>query len=673
MTFTEAAEAVLRKIGKPLHYKKITQHAIDQQLLSHMGKTPEVTMSTRLATLTKKDRGEAAIVRIKPGVFGLREWNVSEADVADEPSEEEVSEEAETPEAQESTEETNPVETSAEQAVETQVPVQAPSPEEKEREDRIAAAAQLFPEEEDDDEPVLGDKSGSSEFDRDGRRKKRKKKPSLRGENSDSLDGSPAETTDAELVKRTDDLEASEPTEGRDPRVPVELVPQETDTFERATEPTVDNVERNAATPEATEGQSTEETETRRETRHGRRDDRNYREPREGREPRERRDYRDNRDVRESREPREPRETREVREREPRENRENRENREGREPREPREPRETREPREPREAREGREGREPRDSRDFRDREPREARDLRDDRESREARDPRETRERNGFRDDYDRVKEAKEEEPRELGRDAADLLVSLLQRREDRQSVPLRNLIDDAIRAGKLSGDPYLLLPALAAAARADTSKRETRGERARIRLVGNRVSLVDWALGLEYVRAETEALSALERLREIVRRQLLRKLNELPQASFTEMLAQLVEKFGISNLKTAKKPSLGGPHGETHLTGIARRMGEEQKVGVLLKRGGEIGRERVLELRGSPQHYGGAHAFWVFTTGNVLAGAKEEALTAGLPVTLLDGAALSRLCDEHKVGVCHAEWSVPQIDLDLFESLRG
>ncbi len=29
MTFTEAAEAVLRKIGKPLHYKKITQLAID--------------------------------------------------------------------------------------------------------------------------------------------------------------------------------------------------------------------------------------------------------------------------------------------------------------------------------------------------------------------------------------------------------------------------------------------------------------------------------------------------------------------------------------------------------------------------------------------------------------------------------------------------------------------
>ena len=86
MTFTEAAEAVLRKLGKPLHYKKITQIAIEQNLLSHVGKTPEVTMSTRLATLAKKDRGEAAIVRIKPGIFGLRDWGPEAANaVADEP------------------------------------------------------------------------------------------------------------------------------------------------------------------------------------------------------------------------------------------------------------------------------------------------------------------------------------------------------------------------------------------------------------------------------------------------------------------------------------------------------------------------------------------------------------------------------------------------------------
>jgi hypothetical protein len=86
MTFTEAAEAVLRKAGKALSYKKITQLSIDQNLLSHIGKTPEVTMSTRLATLTKKDSPDQNIVRVRPGVFGLREWgpNVAvDAEVSD--------------------------------------------------------------------------------------------------------------------------------------------------------------------------------------------------------------------------------------------------------------------------------------------------------------------------------------------------------------------------------------------------------------------------------------------------------------------------------------------------------------------------------------------------------------------------------------------------------------
>src|SRR5436189_1310941 len=73
MTFTEAALEVLRSAGEPLHYKKITEIAIARNLLSHVGKTPEVTMSSRLATLVKKDRGQAPIVKVRPGVFAIRE------------------------------------------------------------------------------------------------------------------------------------------------------------------------------------------------------------------------------------------------------------------------------------------------------------------------------------------------------------------------------------------------------------------------------------------------------------------------------------------------------------------------------------------------------------------------------------------------------------------------
>jgi hypothetical protein len=75
MTFIEAAAEVLRQAGKPLHYKEITELAIAQNLLSHVGKTPEVTMSHRLTSAVKKDDKDVPIVKVKPGIFALREWD----------------------------------------------------------------------------------------------------------------------------------------------------------------------------------------------------------------------------------------------------------------------------------------------------------------------------------------------------------------------------------------------------------------------------------------------------------------------------------------------------------------------------------------------------------------------------------------------------------------------
>ncbi|MBI5536660.1 MAG: restriction endonuclease [Deltaproteobacteria bacterium] len=77
MTFTDAAAEVLRLLGKPLHYKEITAFAIEKNLLSHVGKSPEVTMGARLAALFKKEGEETALVRVKPGVFALKEWEQS--------------------------------------------------------------------------------------------------------------------------------------------------------------------------------------------------------------------------------------------------------------------------------------------------------------------------------------------------------------------------------------------------------------------------------------------------------------------------------------------------------------------------------------------------------------------------------------------------------------------
>ncbi|MDF2696848.1 MAG: hypothetical protein K0S65_5231 [Labilithrix sp.] len=160
MTFTEAAAEVLRIAGKPLHYKEITELAIEKNLLSHVGKSPEVTMGARLAALLKKEDKENPIVRVKPGVFALREWDgkkkkkgASVDEVAVEPEEAADVEvnalelEAAT-RAPESTEEEDeePIEVSGEDAL---------------RADLVASGAEMFDDEEDDDQPILSSPSST--------------------------------------------------------------------------------------------------------------------------------------------------------------------------------------------------------------------------------------------------------------------------------------------------------------------------------------------------------------------------------------------------------------------------------------------------------------------------------------------------------------------------------
>src|SRR6185369_675634 len=125
MTFTEAALEVLRSAGEPLHYKKITELAIAGNLLSHVGKTPEVTMSSRLATLVKKDRGQSPIIKVRPGVFALRESPMHTD--------------------KESSTETNNTEHASSEAKPETVPIARPP----------LPGADVFPEEADDDAPIL--------------------------------------------------------------------------------------------------------------------------------------------------------------------------------------------------------------------------------------------------------------------------------------------------------------------------------------------------------------------------------------------------------------------------------------------------------------------------------------------------------------------------------------
>jgi hypothetical protein len=199
MTFIEAAAEVLRQAGKPLHYKEITELAIAKNLLSHVGKTPEVTMSHRLTSAIKKDDKEIPIVKVKPGVFALREWEERkskrgaaaaptdgdaekiESPATDEDGGLEVnalemeaalrgSPEERSPETNDSSSQDEP------EGLETVV-----SGEEALRADLAARGAELFDDEDDDDQPILAPLSqsppeGGAAGAEGGRRRRRRRR-----------------------------------------------------------------------------------------------------------------------------------------------------------------------------------------------------------------------------------------------------------------------------------------------------------------------------------------------------------------------------------------------------------------------------------------------------------------------------------------------------------------
>jgi hypothetical protein len=205
MTFTEAAAQVLRLVGKPLHYKEITDVAIERNLLSHVGKSPEVTMGARLAALVKKGEKDNPLVRVKPGVFALRDWDPStiEKGLADRtPALERLA-------AQHPSDPDDAVSETSSPSVDSSEPAEAEAPSvldpaEQERAALAAHATEFFESEEDDDEPIFGRESdesapsagGDAQQAAGGRRRRRRRRGGRGGaeERTGGGDGLPSYT-----------------------------------------------------------------------------------------------------------------------------------------------------------------------------------------------------------------------------------------------------------------------------------------------------------------------------------------------------------------------------------------------------------------------------------------------------------------------------------------------
>lgn len=71
MTFLEAAIEVLRNATDALHFSEIAQRAVNEKLLSHVGRDPQAAMRTCLNSAVRG--GDSVLERTKPGYYKIRE------------------------------------------------------------------------------------------------------------------------------------------------------------------------------------------------------------------------------------------------------------------------------------------------------------------------------------------------------------------------------------------------------------------------------------------------------------------------------------------------------------------------------------------------------------------------------------------------------------------------
>ena len=74
MTFLEAAIEILRNTDGAMHFSEVARLAVEQNLLSHVGRDPEAAMRSCLNSAVRKGRDgeEPIIMRDKPGHYGIR-------------------------------------------------------------------------------------------------------------------------------------------------------------------------------------------------------------------------------------------------------------------------------------------------------------------------------------------------------------------------------------------------------------------------------------------------------------------------------------------------------------------------------------------------------------------------------------------------------------------------
>ena len=74
-SYKDAAQKVLAQAGQPMHYRDITQRALDAECINPQGLTPEATMAAQMYADIKSKGVASAFRREGRGIFGLAAWD----------------------------------------------------------------------------------------------------------------------------------------------------------------------------------------------------------------------------------------------------------------------------------------------------------------------------------------------------------------------------------------------------------------------------------------------------------------------------------------------------------------------------------------------------------------------------------------------------------------------
>lgn len=253
---------------------------------------------------------------------------------------------------------------------------------------------------------------------------------------------------------------------------------------------------------------------------------------------------------------------------------------------------------------------------------------------------------------------------PRQMS--MADAAYDVLRGSSDGRALTNRQVAEIALKRRLLRGEQADLSRALRAALLRESRQRDSDGLRPRIRNVGpGQYMLSERKLESEVYNAERELLDRLNRTREATRVALRRRLRQLPAGAFELLMRLLIERLGMLNAELLKRGE-----GVAYYAGLLSRGSRTIKTLVAIRPGeAELSREAVGELRAGLR-------LRSFDEGMVLCAgrASPQALTeagAAPGIDLYDQDALTDLLMRHQIGVRKMMLPIEYLDADLFNEL--